>query len=327
MIINKAQRKAVKIKLAITGPSGAGKTMSALLLAKGLIDEGRILVIDSEDGSSNLYADHEITKGIDFDVLELDAPYTIQKYIQALELGQKEGYDIIIIDSISHAWAGEGGLLDKKTSLDARGGNSFTNWASITKEQELFKSKIVHSSCHVIVTMRSKQEHVIEINDKGRSAPKKVGMAAIQRDGMEYEFTTVFDTAMDHSFSVSKDRTGLFDGCIEKMSIATGERIRKWLDGAPPQVQKVGAVKSEPAQTSETVSYIYNNLVSFHADNDIQNAYLFIKDMKEDDKKQLGRILKEKSPEMLEWIKKISANPPNVEGSERIVKGAEYLRV
>ncbi len=242
MQIKKASRSAVKVKLAITGPSGAGKTMSSLLLASGLVGEGRILVIDSEDGSSNLYADHELTRGIEFDVLEIEAPYTVQKYINALELGQKEKYDCIVVDSISHAWAGEGGLLEKKSSLDSRGGNSYTNWAGITKEQELFKSKMVHCGTHLIVTMRSKQEYVLEDNDKGKKTPKKVGLAPVQREGMEYEFTTVFDVGMDHQFIVSKDRTGLFDGQIEKITKKTGEAIRAWQEGkATKEPVKIGS--------------------------------------------------------------------------------------
>lgn len=239
MRIERAQRKDVKIKLAITGPSGAGKTMSSILLAHGLCPEGKILVIDSENKSSNLYADHPLTKNKHFDVLSIDAPYTIQKYIQALEMGVNEKYDVIILDSISHAWAGEGGLLDKKSAIDSRGGNSYTNWATVTKEQEMFKSKLLHASAHVIATMRSKQDYVMEANEKGKSAPKKVGLAPIQRDGMEYEFTTVFDVGMDHQFTVSKDRTGLFDGRIERITENTGKEIRCWLDGASKEEPKV----------------------------------------------------------------------------------------
>lgn len=239
MQIKKAQRKAVKIKLAITGPSGSGKTLGALLLAKGLCPSGKILVIDSEDGSSNLYADHGLTKGIDFDVIELEAPYLTKKYIEALHLGEAEGYDVIIIDSLSHAWAGEGGILDRKTAMDMRGGNSFTNWGKVTPEQEKFKSSIVHSKAHVIATMRSKQDYVMEANDRGKQAPKKVGLAPVQREGMEYEFTTVFDISMSHDFVVSKDRTGLFDGRMEKLSVKTGDEIRAWLAGASTEPEKI----------------------------------------------------------------------------------------
>lgn len=292
MQIRKAERKAVKIKLAITGPSGSGKTMGALLLAKGLVGTGRILVIDTEDGSSNLYADHNLTKGIDFDVLELEAPYTISKYLEALRVAQEEKYDVIIIDSISHGWAGEGGLLDKKNSLDARGGNSFTNWASITKEQELFKAKLVHCDTHLICTMRSKQEHVIEMNEKGRSAPKKVGMAPIQRDGMEYEFTTVFDCAMDHTYHASKDRTGLFDGVIELLSIKTGEAIKQWLEGGKPYEKKESEVEKK-----------YSSLLVHYKSDDKLSAAEIITALSADDKKGIAALC---DKEMLDWIKVVS---------------------
>jgi hypothetical protein len=231
MQIKKAQRKSVNIKIAVTGPSGAGKTMSSLMLAHGLAPSGRILVIDTEDGSSNLYADHGNLKGLEFDVLQIEAPYTVPKYLKALELGVEGKYDVIIIDSLSHAWAGEGGLLEKKSAIDSRGGNSYTNWATVTKEHELLKSKVVHCPTHIIVTMRSKQDYIVESNEKGKQAPKKVGLAPIQREGMEYEFTTVFDVGMDHQFNVSKDRTGCFDGRIEHITIKTGAEIRAWLEG------------------------------------------------------------------------------------------------
>lgn len=230
MQIKKAERKSVKIKLAITGPSGSGKTMGALMLAKGIAPNGKILVIDTEDGSSNLYADHALTQGIEYDVLELDAPYLTKKYIQALELGQENGYDVIVVDSISHAWAGEGGILDRKTAMDQRGGNSFTNWGKLTPEQERFKSALVHAKAHVIATMRSKQDYVMEANERGKQAPKKVGLAPVQREGMEYEFTTVFDIGMSHDYVVSKDRTGLFDGRVERLTVKIGEEIRNWLE-------------------------------------------------------------------------------------------------
>jgi hypothetical protein len=235
--IKKASRSAMKIKVLLTGPSGSGKTMSSLLFAHGLVPGGKILVIDTEDGSSNLYADHADLRGIEYDVVEIKAPYLIAKYSKALELGRDQKYDVIIVDSISHAWAGEGGLLDKKQSLDSRPNtNSFTNWASVSKEHEHFKSLIIHSSSHIVATARSKQDYVVEQNDKGKSVPRKVGLAPIQREGIEYEFTTVFDIGMDHQFAVSKDRTGLFDGIIKKMDVSTGAQFSAWLKGAKPEI-------------------------------------------------------------------------------------------
>ena len=166
-----------------------------------------------------------------------------------LSLAEEGTYDVLIVDSISHAWAGEGGLLSKKEALDQRGGNSYTNWAGITKEHEQFKARILNADVILICTMRSKQDYVLEINEKGKSAPKKVGMAPIQRDGMEYEFTTVFDLAMDHNAVASKDRTAMFDGQVFKPSKKTGEQIMNWLRGGKPMESKP-VTKSAPAADS-----------------------------------------------------------------------------
>lgn len=223
----KAERKQAKLKIALTGPSGSGKTMSALLLAKGI--GKKIALVDTENASASLYADR-----FEFDTVVLTPPYTIPKYIDAIISAQSAGYDVLIIDSISHAWAGDGGLLAKKESLDARGGNSFANWGGISKEHEQFKAILLNCSIHLICTMRSKQDYVLEANEKGKQAPRKVGLAPIQRDGMEYEFTTVFDMAMDHNAQASKDRTSLFDGQIFKPTKETGEALMKWLLDAKP---------------------------------------------------------------------------------------------
>jgi tRNA uridine 5-carbamoylmethylation protein Kti12 len=224
-MFKKAQRTKAKLKLAITGPSGSGKTYSALRLAKGL--GGKIAVIDTENGSASLYSDR-----FDFDVLEIRPPFSNDKYIGAIEASVKGGYDVLIIDSLTHQWAGEGGLLNKKEQLDARGGNSFANWAKMTPEHEKFKSSILHSNIHVIATMRSKQDYVLSENDKGKQAPKKVGLAPIQRDGLEYEFTTVFDCAMNHEAMTSKDRTGLFGDRAFLITEETGAELSKWLSAA-----------------------------------------------------------------------------------------------
>lgn len=227
MAFKKAVKHMARAKLAITGPSGSGKTYSALLLAQGL--GGRTAVIDTENGSACLYADK--WDGWEFDVDKIEPPYTAQKYFSSIKEAIKGGYDVLIIDSATHLWAGEGGLLEQKSALDSRGGNSYTNWGSITKLHEQFKSLIQSSPIHIITTMRSKQEYILEQNEKGKQTPKKVGLAPIQRDGMEYEFTAVFDIGMDHQFMASKDRTDLFDGVITKISVSTGEAIRQWLAG------------------------------------------------------------------------------------------------
>jgi len=240
-MFKKATKNAVYLKLAITGPTGSGKTYSALRLASGL--SKKIAFIDTENGSASLYADK-----FDFSVIDLAPPFTSDKYIKAIQAAVDAGFEVVVIDSLTHAWAGDGGLLNKKESMDAKGGNSFTNWGAITKEDNSFRSSILQSKIHLIGTMRSKMEYVIEQNDKGKSAPRKLGLAPIQRDGIEYEFTTVFDIAMNHEASASKDRTGLYDGKFFQITEKTGEEIKKWLGvmeniEEPKEAPKVEAPK------------------------------------------------------------------------------------
>lgn len=221
-MFKKAERKKVKLKLAITGPTGSGKTLSSLILAKGL--GGKIAFIDTENGSASLYSDK-----FDFDVLDITPPFTTEKYIAAIENAEKSGYDTIIIDSLTHAWAGEGGLLEQKALLDSRpGSNHWTNWGPIDKKDQALKNAFLHSSCHVIVTMRSKMEYA-QTEQNGKKKVEKLGMAPIQRDGLIYDFSIVFDAAMDHNVEVSKDRTGLFDGKIFKITEETGVALNTWL--------------------------------------------------------------------------------------------------
>ena len=224
----KAVKKQVKLKLAMTGPSGAGKTFSALRLAKGL--GGKIAFIDTENGSASLYSDK-----FDFDVLEITPPFTTEKYIAAINDAEKAGYEIIVVDSLTHAWAGEGGLLEQKAQLDARpGSNHWTNWGPIDKKDLALKNALLHSPCHIIATMRSKMEYT-QTDDGGKKRVQKLGMAPIQRDGLSYEFTIVFDIAGNNEAEASKDRTGLFVGKYFKITEETGATILKWLSSGAAQ--------------------------------------------------------------------------------------------
>lgn len=221
--IRKAERKKAKLRLGIAAPSGAGKTYGALQLAFGLGD--KIGLIDTENGSGDLYANIG-----DYDVITLSAPYTVPKYLEAIRAFEQARYDVIIIDSLSHAWAGEGGLLDKQGKIAERGTNSYAAWRTITPEHNSLVEAILGSTGHVIATMRSKQEYVLQTDEKGKQVPKKVGMAPIQRDGMEYEFTVMLDIDMSHQSIATKDRTQLFDGQIFKITQETGRRLLEWLE-------------------------------------------------------------------------------------------------
>lgn len=233
MQIRKAERRKAKLRLGIVGASGSGKTYTALLLALGL--GGKIGLIDTEHGSGELYADLG-----NYDVISLQAPYEAQKYLDAIKAFETAKYDVIIIDSLTHAWAGEGGLLDKQGSLEASGRykNSFATWRDITPLHNKLIEAMLKSPAHIIGTMRSKQEYVLEQNDKGKAIPRKVGMAPVQRDGMDYEFTVVFDLSDTHYAKTSKDRTGLFDSKNFIPGVETGKMLAAWLnsgaDALPP---------------------------------------------------------------------------------------------
>lgn len=219
MQLRQSERKRAKIKMALQGSAGSGKTYSSLLLAQGLTngDLSKVAIIDTENGSADLYANIG-----NYNVLTLPPPYTPEKYIEAIEVCENAGIEVIIIDSISHAWDE---LLDFHSKL---AGNSFTNWAKVTPRQRAFTEKILQCNSHVIATMRTKQDYVLNQKD-GKFVPEKVGLKAVQRDGLDYEFTLVFDIDIKHFVVASKDRTGLFMGKPEfVINQGTGKRILEW---------------------------------------------------------------------------------------------------
>lgn len=222
--IRKATRRKAKLRLALLGPSGSGKTMSAIKLAAGI--GGKIGVIDTENGSADLYA--EIA---DYDVITLEKPYSVTKYREAIGAFEQAGYATIIVDSLTHAWSGAGGLLDKQGQMAAKpGANSYTAWREITPEHNSLVEALLASPCHIIATMRVKTEYVMETNDRGKQVPRKVGLQPVQRDGMEYEFTVALDIDANHKAQASKDRTTIFEGFYDTITEATGRKLLDWLD-------------------------------------------------------------------------------------------------
>lgn len=218
MQLQKASRKKASIKMSLQGPSGSGKTYSSLLLAYGLCNDwSKIAVIDSENHSSELYSNLG-----SYNVLQLSAPYTPEKYVQAIEACGQAGMQVIIIDSISHEWEY---ILENHAAMT---GNSFTNWQKIGLRHKAFIQAVLNAKAHIIVTTRTKQDYVLNERN-GRMVPEKVGLKAVQREGLDYEMTLVFDLTMKNTATASKDRTGLFYGKSEhKLSIDTGVLIRQW---------------------------------------------------------------------------------------------------
>ncbi|HHR5813902.1 TPA: ATP-binding protein [Providencia alcalifaciens] len=223
----KALRKKAKLRLALTGPSGSGKTYGALEIAKGL--GGKTAVIDTEKGSASLYSDR-----FNFDVLELDPPFAPERFIEAIGAAQEAGYDNLIIDSITHEWSGSGGcleLLDGLAKAKYRG-NTWSAWSEITPRHNAFLDAILRSDLHIIATMRSKTETAQVDKGNGKKGVDKLGMKSEQRDGVEYEFTTVLDLNHEtHTAMASKDRTGLFSNAeVTQLNELTGKKLMDWLN-------------------------------------------------------------------------------------------------
>lgn len=200
----KATKKQARARVAICGPSGAGKTYTALVFAQELAKQagGRIALIDTEKASASLYADR-----FDFDTLDFQPPYGPERYVEFMQAAADAGYGCVVVDSLSHGWFAEGGVLDIVDSAGQKmGGNRFAGWSVGTPAQNALVSTIVGLPCHLVATMRSKQEWVLEQDGQGGQRPRRVGMAPQQRDGIEYEFTLVCDMDLDHKMVVSKSR-------------------------------------------------------------------------------------------------------------------------
>lgn len=240
-----AQRKRAKIKMGLQGPSGSGKTYSALLVAYGLCNNwSKIAVVDTENHSAELYAHLG-----NYNVLNLTAPFSPEKYIQAIEVCENAGMEVVVLDSVTHEWEN---LLSHHASLQ---GNSFTNWGKITPRHNDFVQKILQSACHVICTVRTKQDYVLS-EKNGKMIPEKVGLKSVQRDGLEYEFTLVFDLDIKNNATASKDRTGLFFGKPEqKLSTGTGNIISEWCNsGAETTADDVSAMINECRTVQELLT-------------------------------------------------------------------------
>ena len=237
MELRQATRKRAKIRLALQGPSGSGKTYSALLLAFGITGNwNKIAVIDTENHSADLYAHLG-----SYNVLPLSKPFSPERYIGAIELCEQAGMDAIILDSITHEWEGSGGILDLHQAMV---GNSFTNWSKITPRHNAFVNKFLQSQCHIIATIRTKQDYVLS-EKNGKMVPEKVGLKGVTREGMDFEFTLVFDLDIKHMASASKDRTGLFMDKPEMViSIETGQKIQQWCNTGKTLKEIVSEIQS-----------------------------------------------------------------------------------
>jgi hypothetical protein len=237
----KATKASAKLRAALFGPSGAGKTFTALRIAAGL--GGAIAVIDTERGSASKYADR-----FSFDVLDLEHA-GIPSYQGAIEAAAQAGYPVLIIDSLSHGWQELLQEIDRLAAAKYRG-NTWSAWSEGTPKQRALVEAILTYPGHVIATMRSRTEWSIESDGKGRQKPVRVGLAPEQGKGIEYEFDLLLELSPDHIGRVIKDRTGRFqDALLDKPGEDFGQALASWLGGPRPS-QPVAApeAKAESAE-------------------------------------------------------------------------------
>lgn len=208
----------------------------------------RICVIDTENASGSLYVGTQVA-GIrvgEYLTICLEPPFSAARYLEAIDLAEANGVEFLIIDSLSHAWSGEGGLLDVQAGIAKRTGNSYTAWRDVTPQHNRLVDRILQCNMHIAATLRTKVEYVIEENGSGKKSPRKIGMAPVFREGFEYEMSVFFELAPDHTASATKDRTGLFDGRFFLVTSDTGREIYQWLAGSTSDPQPVIA-RSEPS--------------------------------------------------------------------------------
>lgn len=246
MTFSKASKKKSKLRMALVGPSGTGKTYTALAIATHLGQ--RVAVIDTERGSASKYADI-----FAFDVLDLET-FAPQQYVDALHAAASAGYDVVVVDSLSHAWIGQGGALEQVDNIARRSQskNSFGAWREVTPQHNAMVDAIVRAPLHVVVTMRAKTEYVLEKDDRGKTVPRKVGIQPVQRDGLEYEFDVVGDLDENNSLIVGKTRCPALAGKVfARAGKDIASHLTAWLtDG----VDGPGPTISSPLETQLAAS-------------------------------------------------------------------------
>ena len=233
LTIKKAVKLDAKLRMALYGPSGSGKTYTALLFARALAGpDGRILVVDSEHGSASKYVGMPGIGG--FDVIELSGDFSPTTYKTAAIMAGQNGYDVLVIDSLSHAWTGAEGALDQVDKKARYGsGNTFNAWKDVTPQMREMTEAIIAAPLHVIATMRAKTDYVQETGANGKTAIRKVGLGPIMGKGIEYEFDIVGVTDLDNGLMIEKTRCFALRGKhFHHPGAEVMDAVKDWLTGA-----------------------------------------------------------------------------------------------
>ncbi|PAF24399.1 hypothetical protein CHH61_19080 [Shouchella clausii] len=239
--VKRARREKQKLIAGLMGPSGSGKTLSALLMAYGMMREAypqaddneiwsKIGIADTEHKRSLLYFDYQFdedSKIGEFYHINFEPPYTTERYQEAIVALKQAGAEVIVIDSLSHNWQGEGGIVEQHGAMS---GNSFQNWGKLAPETTKLVRTLTRNDVHIIATLRTKQEYAMELNEKGKQQPVKIGTKPVQKDEMEYEFMLNFNVDMNHMAKASKDNTHLFGEEEFRITVNDGRRLFRWLE-------------------------------------------------------------------------------------------------
>lgn len=256
----KAKREKIYTKVALMSPSGGGKTYSALRLATGMANEikketgkeARIVLGNTEGSRGRYYANE-----FNYDIVDLTAPHNPEMYVDFINWSVTEGYDILILDSSSHEWEGKGGCLE----LQQQAGGTYQSWAKVTPRHDKFIEAIAHSPIHIISTMRGKDQYEVEKDDRGKTAVKKLGVGAKQRDGFEYEFTCTFSIDVDtHMAKPQKDNTHIFEADpFMKLTENHGEKIIQWANSGEGYTPPI--VNSNDSNENKLVNELSDKIV------------------------------------------------------------------
>lgn len=274
----RASKKSARLRMALIGVAGSGKTYTALSIAQYL--GKKVAVLDTERGSASKYSDL-----FEFDVLEPEN-FSPKTYIDAIEAAAEAGYDVIILDSLSHAWTGQGGALEMvdKAARRSQTSNTFGAWRDVTPLHNAMVDAMIGAKIHIIATMRAKTEYVQERDKNGKTTVRKVGMAPVQRDGLEYEFDVVADLDQDNNLLVGKTRCPQIAGMVvNKAGREVATKLNAWLsDGGAPTPEKfapaVPVEEREPtvvkpnAKTSSTRSRIAAHVDDVRVDETVTSA-------------------------------------------------------
>ena len=299
LTFKKAERKQVRIKVGLAGPAGSGKTMSSLLMAYGIVKAefpnlsdaevwSKIVVIDTENGSGSLYVGKQVgpTTIGEYNTIDLTPPFDPQIFIDAIHMAENHGMDVIIIDSLSHAWAGSGGALDIQGKAAERT-SSWAAWRTVTPLHNKLVDAMLQSNAHIIANMRAKMEYQ-QTEENGKKAVKAVGMGVVMRDGIEYEFTVSFMLDYNHVASSTKDRTGMFDGKYFVIDANTGKQMYQWLSsGVPAEAPAPNVPAPAPAPAPESEERIQKAIAAIDA-----LVQPMVKDADADTKKAIGEKIK-----------------------------------